>query len=88
MVSGAVDRAEQLRAEKDLLVRAETDIENGWKRLRSQQDLLLDLQANGHDTRQAERLVQLMKSTLIEWERHRVLIADRVAYLEQASDPS
>ena len=81
------DRAEQLRAEKNLLVKAETDIEEGWKRLRNQQDLLSGLQAGGHDTKQAERLVELMKASLIEWERHRGLIEDRVAYLENASDP-
>ena len=75
-------RAEQLRAEKVLLVKAETDIEDGWKRLRNQQDLLRELRAGGHDTKQAERLVGLMMQTLVEWERHRTLIVERVAYLE------
>ena len=74
-------RAEQLRAEKVLLVKAETDIEDGWKRLRNQQDLLRELRAGGHDTKQAERLVGLMMQTLVEWERHRILIVERVAYL-------
>ena len=77
-------RAEQLRAEKVLLVKAETDIEDGWKRLRNQQDLLRELRAGGHDTKQAERLVGLMMQTLVEWERHRTLIVERVAYLEKA----
>jgi len=76
-------RAEQLRAEKVLLVKAETDIEDGWKRLRNQQDLLRELRASGHDTKQAERLVGLMMQTLVEWERHRILIVERVAYLEK-----
>ena len=76
-------RAEQLRAEKVLLVKAETDIEDGWKRLRNQQDLLRELRAGGHDTKQAERLVGLMMQTLVEWERHRTLIVERVAYLEK-----
>jgi hypothetical protein len=49
--------------------------------------LLLELRAGGHDTTQAERLVQLMKDTLTEWERHRILIEDRVAYLESGSYP-
>jgi hypothetical protein len=39
--------------------------------------------AGGHDTRQAERLVDLLKQSLVEWERHRVLIAQRVTYLQQ-----
>ena len=76
------DRTELLRAEKKLLVKADSDIEEGRRRLRNQQDLLLDLQAGGHDTKQAERLVELMQTTLTEWERHRTLIVERVAYLE------
>lgn len=87
MVGVVADRTEKLRAEKSLLLKAESDIEHGWRRLRSQQDLVLELQAGGHDTKEAERLVQLIKTTLIEWERHRALIEDRVAYLENASDP-
>ena len=77
------DPAEQLKVEKTLLIKAERDIEEGWRRLRNQQQLLNDLQAGGHDSRQAERLVRLLQQTLTEWERHRVLIKDRVAYLEQ-----
>jgi hypothetical protein len=76
------DRAELLRAEKNLLLKADSDIEEGRRRLRNEQDLLLDLQAGGHDTKQAERLVELMQTTLTEWERHRTLIVERVAYLE------
>ena len=83
MIIDAAYRAEQLRSEKLLLVKAETDIEDGWKRLRNQQDLLRELRAGGHDTKQAERLVGLMMQTLVEWERHRILIVERVAYLEK-----
>ena len=74
MANARVDRAEEFRAEKNLLIKAETDIEEGWRRLRAQQDLLRELQADGHDTKHAERLVRLMEATLIEGERHRVLI--------------
>ena len=80
----AVDtRAELLRAERNLLVKADSDIEQGRQRLRNQENLLLELEAGGHDTKQAERLVELMRNTLTEWERHRVLIEERVAYLEK-----
>ena len=85
MAALPADPAEQLKAEKTLLLKAEQDIEDGWKRLRSQQQLLADLQAAGHDSKQAERLVQLLQQTLIEWERHRGLIEERVSYLEQHS---
>lgn len=81
MATLPTDTAGQLRAEKALLIKAEKDIEEGWKRLRSQQHLLDDLQADGHDSRQAARLVQLLQQTLVEWERHRVLIEERIAYL-------
>jgi hypothetical protein len=83
MAAFPIDPAQQLRAEQVILVKAEKDIEEGWVRLRNQELLLSDLQASGHDSRQAERLVLLLQQTLIEWERHRVLIEERVAYLER-----
>lgn len=76
------NRAEQLRTEKALLLKAETDIANGSKRVLVQEDLLRQLEAAGHDTREARRLLGLYKQTLTAWERHRVLIEQRVAYLE------
>jgi hypothetical protein len=83
MADVTANRAELLRVEKNLLVKADKDIEQGRKRLRSQEYLLLELEAGGRDIRQAARLVDLMKATLTEWERHRVLIEERVAYLER-----
>jgi hypothetical protein len=77
------NRAEQLLSEQKLLSKAETDIEQGWTRLRNQQDLLSELQRGGRETNEAARLVQLMQGTLVEWERHRQLIEQRVAYLEK-----
>ena len=82
MVIFTVNRAEELKAERALLLKAEADIDEGWKRLRNQEDLVQGLQAAGHDTTQAEHLVLLMKQSLVEWERHRILIEQRVAYLE------
>ena len=77
-------RAEQLQAEQQLLLKAEADIEAGWKRVRSQEKLLSELQAAGYDTRDGERLTDLMLQTMVEWERHRTLIEERVAYLKTA----
>jgi hypothetical protein len=85
MAALPADPAEQLMAEKTLLLKAERDIEDGRKRLRTQQQLLAGLQAAGHDSRLAERLVELLQQTLVEWERHRVLIEERVSYLERHS---
>ena len=78
------DRTQELRQEQNLLAKAEVDIEQGWARLRNQQDLVHDLQNAGRDTKQAERLVELLKQSLVEWERHRRLIEQRVAFLEKA----
>ncbi|MDE1933204.1 hypothetical protein [Bradyrhizobium sp.] len=87
MTAFPADPAEQLSTEKALLVKADSDIEQGWARLRNQQLLLSELRASGHDSRQAERLVQLLQQTLVEWERHRALIAERVNYLERQFCP-
>ncbi|MCK1718083.1 hypothetical protein [Bradyrhizobium sp. 141] len=83
MAISLAKRTAQLNAEQTLLVKADKDIEEGWQRIRNQEDRVRELMAGGHDTRQAERLVDLLKETLIEWERHRVLIEQRVRYLEQ-----
>lgn len=83
----AVSRMEELQSERRQLIKAEADIEQGWARLRNQQDLAFELRMSGHDTQQAERLILLLKQTLVEWERHRSLIEARVAYLERADYP-
>lgn len=84
----SIERAEELRRERAVLVKAELDIEQGWERLRGQQDLVSRLQITGRDTAQSERLVQLMKQTLVEWERHRRLIEQRIAHLEREAAAS
>jgi hypothetical protein len=84
----AANTVEQLLDEQKLLLKAEDDIEQGWSRLRNQQDLVSERQRTGSDTRQGERLVQLMKQTLVEWERHRRLIEQRIAYLERETSAS
>ena len=83
MAISLAERTAQLNAEQSLLVKADQDIEEGWQRIRNQEDRVRELMAGGHDTRQAERLVELLKQTLIEWERHRALIEQRVAYLRK-----
>ncbi len=87
MAISLAERTEQLNSEQRLLVKADRDIEEGWQRIRDQEDRVRELTSGGHDTRQAERLVDLLKQTLVEWERHRTLIAQRVVYLRQQVDP-
>ena len=86
MVTSLAERIEQLHAEQRLPVKADADIDDGWLRIRNQEDRVRELQAGGHDTRQAERLVDLLKQTLLEWERHRSLIVERVNYLQREVD--
>lgn len=83
MAISVVERTAQLNTEQSLLVKADKDIDEGWQRIRDQEDRVRELMAGGHDTRQAERLVSLLKQTLVEWERHRTLIEQRVEYLRQ-----
>ncbi|SCB37990.1 hypothetical protein GA0061099_1005748 [Bradyrhizobium yuanmingense] len=87
MAISLAERVAQLDAEQRLLVKAEQDIESGWQRVRDQEDRVRELMAGGHDTRQAERLVDLLKQTLIEWERHRTLIEQRVTFLQHEVNP-
>jgi len=86
MAMSLAERTEQLHAEQRLLVKADADIDEGWRRIRNQEDRVRELRAGGHDTRQAERLVDLLKQTLLEWERHRGLIVQRVNYLQREVD--
>jgi len=83
MAVSLAERTAQLEAERGLLVKADQDIEEGWRRIHDQEDRVRELMAGGHDTCQAERLVSLLKQTVVEWERHRVMIAERVEYLRQ-----
>jgi hypothetical protein len=87
MAPSLAERTEQLNAEQRLLCKADRDIEEGWQRLRDQEDRVHELMAGGYDTRQAERLVDLLKQTLVEWERHRTLIEQRVIYLRGQVEP-
>ena len=76
----------ELESERRLLRKADADIESGRERLRLQLQLLATLREAGHNVVEAERLVNLLGSVLAEWERHRTLIEQRVAYLEKASE--
>ncbi len=87
MAISLAERSRQLQAEERLLVKADQDIADGSKRIRDQEDRVRELMAGGHDWAQAQRLVELLKETLIEWERHRALIEQRVVYLRHQADP-
>jgi hypothetical protein len=72
----------ELEIERELLVKAERDIERGRLRLQRQQQTVAELRACGRNTKEAERLVELTSKTLIEWERHRSLIEQRILCLK------
>lgn len=84
----AAELALELASEKRLLKKADADIEAGRDRLHSQEQRLNSLRNAGHNTTEAERLVGLMTDTLAQWERHRVLISERVDYLERKTSGS
>lgn len=74
--------ARQLLDERELLLRTDAQIEGGLHRLHAQERLVSQLQASGRNTVAAERLRTMLESILAQWERHRELIAQRIAYLE------
>lgn len=77
----AAETALEIETERRHLRQAETDIGRGLDRLRNQRDLLDALQASGRNTSEAERLAEVLEATLSEWQRHRALIEQRLAYL-------
>lgn len=83
MLASSADRIDELRSERLVLKKAVADIAEGWKRIQHQEELVSELRAAGHDTRQAERLTVVFKDTLAEWERHCDLIKNRISYLEK-----
>ena len=78
---------EQLDTERRHLIKADRDIEEGSERIRDQENRIRELSAGGHDAGEAERLAEVLKQTLSEWLRHRVLIEQRIAYLRQQVGP-
>ena len=82
-MSTRAERDAELAMERDQLAKAEVDIEQGWNRYRNQQELVEVMQFRGQDTRQAERLVELLGETLQQWECHRHLILQRIDHLEE-----
>ncbi|MCK1745055.1 hypothetical protein IVA80_30625 [Bradyrhizobium sp. 139] len=87
MAISLAEWTEQLDSERRHLIRADRDIEEGWQRIRDQEDRARELNAGGRDAHQAERLVEVLKQTLTEWLRHRALIEQRIAYLRQQVGP-
>jgi hypothetical protein len=76
---------DEIASEKATLVQADLDIAAGQHRVHRQQHLLTDLRLKRRNTSHAERLLDLLGDTLLEWKRQRALAEERVAYLEGAT---
>ena len=74
---------EELESERGLLAKAERDIEEGWLRLRRQQQVVAGIRDRGRQSHASDHLLMLTSQVLVEWERHRSLIVQRIAYLEE-----
>ncbi|BAM88912.1 conserved hypothetical protein [Bradyrhizobium oligotrophicum S58] len=77
------DTEAAIRAEELQLRQAKADVSAGQARLRDQECLLVDMTVGSRTVPEAERFVALLKGCLVEWERHRVLIEQRLAYLKE-----
>jgi hypothetical protein len=73
---------DKIAEERALLLRATRDVIDGQVRLGRQYELLNEMRIKRLDTRHAERLIEVLSATLEQWERHRVMIGERLAYLE------
>ncbi|SAK58392.1 hypothetical protein AWB77_01867 [Caballeronia fortuita] len=67
-----------LEDERDALVRADRDIEDGKARIRRQQEIIRELSSSGHDTTSAVRLLGTLEDTLTAMNDHRLLIVARI----------
>ena len=88
ILSTRAERDAELAFERIQLEKADVDLEQGRKRYLNQQDLVAELQFRGQDTRQAERLVELLEQTLLQWEFHRNLILQRIDHLQELNRTS
>ncbi len=68
-------------AEETQLRKADADIVAGRQRLDEQERLVRALRQGDRPSAEAERLAMLFRETLAEWEHHRGLIVQRLAYL-------
>ena len=72
----------ELDRERQALVKSGIDISEGEGRIARQLMLRTEMRAKGLDTYEAERLLDLLRQTLAQWQAHHVMIVDRIAYLE------
>ena len=72
----------ELRTERAALIKASQDICDAENRIRKHQELARQLKLRGADTCAAERLIDVLQRTLLQWEIHRGLIKQHIHYLE------
>ena len=80
-----MDTHDEIARERTGLLKADLDIRNGEDRIRKQRNVIFALQINGRETREAERLLHLLRRTLELWQDHRKLMVLRIQHLEALS---
>jgi hypothetical protein len=73
---------DELRRERLALATVERHLCAGKDRLSRQQKLISYRQEGGREHCEGVRYLDLLRSTMQEWERHHQLIVERVHYLE------
>lgn len=76
-----------LATERQHLVKAEIDIAAGERRIARQAELVARLHLGGHNTVQAEALLETLRETLLSWRDHRDVIRYTIARLESETAP-
>ena len=72
-----------LGLEREHLITANRNITDGERRISAQALLTERLRSAGHETTDAELLLQTLQETLETWRRHRDLIVQEIARLER-----
>lgn len=72
-----------LATERDHLAAAQRDVLQGKRRIAEQVELLERLKRDGHDTGQAQVLLETFNQTLSAWRDHREQIRLTIARLEK-----
>jgi hypothetical protein len=67
-----------LAKERADLAKADADIAEGETRIEEQRRAIEKLRSDGHNTAQAEGLLEVLMTTLNAWRDHRALIVERL----------
>jgi hypothetical protein len=76
----------EIDQEKLTLIKADKDISDAHERIRRQEEIVRELEMDGHDTQMARDLLVTLQTTLSAMLEHRELIILRIKSLENSGN--